>query len=55
MWFLWNTIILESEPQYYAFSHRQYLAQRVKPFVLQNEVLYKFKQDNRFRHVLQPK
>ncbi len=36
-------------------SQRQYLAQRVKPFVLQKGVLYKIGQDNMFRQVLQPK
>jgi len=29
-------------------SQRQNLAQRVKPFVLQEGVLYRFGQDNRF-------
>jgi hypothetical protein len=34
-------------------SQRQYLAQRAKPFVLQEGVLYRFGQDNTFRRVLQ--
>jgi hypothetical protein len=34
---------------------RQYLTQGIKPLVLQNAVLYRFKQDNKFRQVLQPK
>jgi hypothetical protein len=29
-------------------SQRQYLVQRVKPFVLQDGVLYRFGQDNMF-------
>jgi hypothetical protein len=29
-------------------SQRQYLAQRIKPFVLQEGILYKFGQENRF-------
>jgi hypothetical protein len=36
-------------------SQKQYLAQRVKPFVLQERILKKFGQDNRFFLVLQPK
>jgi hypothetical protein len=35
-------------------SQRQYLAQRVKPFVLKKGVLYRFEQDNRFCQILQP-
>jgi len=34
--------------------NRQYLAQRAKPFMLQNGILYKFGQDNRFHCVLKP-
>ncbi len=30
-------------------------AQRAKPFVLQKGVLYRFRQDNRFHQVLQPR
>jgi hypothetical protein len=33
--------------------HKQYLVQRAKPFVLQDGVLYRFGQNNRFCHVLQ--
>jgi hypothetical protein len=36
-------------------SQRQYLVQRVKPFVLQEGLLYKFGQANMFCQVLQPK
>jgi len=36
-------------------SQRQYLAQRTKPLVLQEGVLYKFEQDNTFHRILQPK
>ncbi len=35
-------------PQRFIASQRQYLAERVKPFRLQEGVLYKFGQDNRF-------
>ncbi len=42
-------------PKRFTISQRQYLIQRAKPFVLQNEILYRFRQDNRFHHVLQPK
>jgi hypothetical protein len=35
-------------------SHKQYLAQKIKPIVLQDGVLYRFGQDNMFHHVLQP-
>jgi hypothetical protein len=34
-------------------SQRQILAQRIKPFVLQEGVLYRFGQDNMFHRVLQ--
>jgi hypothetical protein len=33
-------------------SQQQYLVQRVKLFVIQNEIIYRFGQDNRFCHVL---
>jgi hypothetical protein len=39
----------------FIISQSQYLTQRPKPFVLQNGILYKFGQDNKFRFVLQPK
>jgi hypothetical protein len=32
----------------FIISQRQYLAERTKPFVLQEGVLYKFEQDNKF-------
>jgi hypothetical protein len=35
-------------------SQQQYSTQRIKPFVFQNGILYKFGQDNRFFCVLQP-
>ncbi len=42
-------------PKRFTTSQRQYLAQRAKPFVLQEGVLYIFGQDNKFCQVLQPK
>ncbi len=39
----------------FTISQRQYLAQKIKLFVLQNGVLYKFRQDNKFHCVLQLK
>jgi hypothetical protein len=39
-------------PKRFTTSQRQYLAQWVKPFVLQEGVLYRFGQDNRFCQVL---
>jgi hypothetical protein len=42
-------------PEKFITSQKQYLAQRVKPFVLQERILKKFGQDNRFFLVLQPK
>jgi hypothetical protein len=41
-------------PERFTTSQRQYLIQRVKPFVLQEKTLYKFGQDNIFHRVLQP-
>jgi hypothetical protein len=38
----------------FTISQRQYLAQKVKPFVIQNGILYRFGQENRFHRVLQP-
>ncbi len=42
-------------PKRFTTSQRQYLAQKAKPFVLQEGVLYIFGQDNKFCQVLQPK
>jgi len=42
-------------PKRFTTSQRWYLAQRTKPFVLQEGILYIFGQDNKFRQVLQPK
>ncbi len=39
----------------FTISQQQYLAQKAKPFVLQNGILYRFGQDNKFCCVLQPK
>jgi hypothetical protein len=36
-------------------SHRQYLVQKAKPFVLQERTLYWFREDNKFHQILQPK
>jgi hypothetical protein len=41
-------------PKIFTTSQRWYLIQRTKPFVLQEGVLYIFRQDNKFRQVLQP-
>jgi hypothetical protein len=41
-------------PKRFITSQRQYLAQRAKPFVLQEEILYWFQQDNKFHKILQP-
>jgi hypothetical protein len=35
-------------------SQRQHLTQRPQPFVLQNGILYRFGQDNKFPFILQP-
>jgi hypothetical protein len=42
-------------PKRFTTSQRQYLVYRAKSYVLQNGILYRFGQDNRFCHVLQPK
>ncbi len=42
-------------PKKFTTSQRQYLAQRVKPFVFQEGILYWFGQDNKFHQILQPK
>ncbi len=42
-------------PKIFTISQNQYLTQRAKLFVLQNGIFYKFGQDNKFHHVLQPK
>ncbi len=34
-------------------SQRQYLAQRAKPFMLQEEIMYRFGQNNKFHQILQ--
>jgi hypothetical protein len=39
--------------QTFTTSQRQYLAQRAKPFVLQEGILYRFGQDSRFCWILQ--
>ncbi len=36
-------------PKKITTSKRQYLAQRAKPFVFQERILYRFGQDNKFR------
>jgi hypothetical protein len=41
-------------PNMFTTSQRQYLAQKVKPFVLQEKLLYRFAQDNMFLRILQP-
>ncbi len=40
-------------PERLTTSQRQYLAQRAKPFMLQEGVLYIFEQDNKFCRILQ--
>jgi hypothetical protein len=40
-------------PKIFTTSQWQYLAQKANWFVLQNGILYKFGQDNRFHRVLQ--
>jgi hypothetical protein len=42
-------------PKRFNTSQRQYLAQRAKPFVLQEGTLYWFGQDDKFHQILQPK
>jgi hypothetical protein len=39
-------------PKGFIISQREYLALKVKPFVLQNMIVYRFGQDNRFCCVL---
>jgi hypothetical protein len=41
-------------PNKFTTSQTEYLGQRVKPFVLQEKILYRFGQDNMFCWILQP-
>jgi hypothetical protein len=47
--YLLEEIMLER----FTTSQRQYLAQRAKPFMLQEEIMYRFGQNNKFHQILQ--
>jgi hypothetical protein len=49
---VYEHILNRTMPQRITTSQKQYLAQRTKPFVLQEGVLYKFRQYNKFHWIL---